>query len=104
MPRDSKPEIAIPRKVVFATSDSEDAATGWIVRMSVAGAQIESLQAPPTGSEVLLCADLLDGEEPVGLRGRVQWSTPTQFAIQFGALGARETNAIVRASGRRTAA
>src|SRR3974390_699139 len=77
--RESKPEIEVPRKVAFAARESDAAAAGWIVRLSVAGAQVESLQPPAEGSDVLLCADLFDGEEPVTLHGKVQWATPTLF-------------------------
>jgi len=98
--RDSKPDIDVPRKARFSATDGADAATGWIVGLSVAGAEIESLQPPAPGGEIVLWVELVPGGGQVELRGRVQWSTASRFAVQFGTLGARETNAVVRASRR----
>jgi hypothetical protein len=98
--RDSKPDIEVPRKARFAAPGGADAATGWIVGLSVVGAEIESLQPPAAGGEIVLHAELVPGGGLVELRGRVQWATASRFAVQFGTLGARETNAIVRASRR----
>ena len=52
--RDSKPEIAVPKKARFATDRGGERATGWIVGLSVAGAELESLAPPPIGSDVFL--------------------------------------------------
>jgi hypothetical protein len=101
--RDSKPEIEVPRKARFAVADGADAATGWVVGLSMVGAQIESLQPPALGCDVVLWVELVPGGGPIELRGRVQWATATRFAVQFGALGAREASAIVRASSRSAA-
>ena len=97
MRRDSKPEIEVPKKASFAVPGA-DRATGWIVRLSMVGVEVESLQAPPIGSEVTCWAELVPGEGEVAMRGRVQWATIARFAVQFGPLGARETHAIVRAT------
>jgi hypothetical protein len=96
--RDSKPEIEVPRKASFAADTSSERAAGWIVRLSIVGVEIESLQPPGTGAEVVVWASLVEGEGEVVLRGRVQWATATRFAVQFGPLGAKDTHAIVRAS------
>jgi hypothetical protein len=102
--RDSKPEIEVPRKASFAATDeSSERAAGWIVRLSIVGVEVESLQPPAIGSEVVVWTVLLDGEGELALRGRVQWATATRFAVQFGPLGAKDTHAIVRA-GRSSAA
>jgi hypothetical protein len=101
--RDSKPEIEVPRKASFAPAEGDDRATGWIVKLSVVGVEIESLQPPAVGSDVVVWTELVAGEGAVTLRGRVQWARPSQFAVQFGPMGARETSAVVRAS-RRSAA
>lgn len=98
MRRDSKPEIDVPRKASFVLSSNGDSMRGWIVRLSIVGVEIESLQSPSIGSDVIIRAELLEGEGEVTLRGRVQWATPTRFAVQFGPLGARDTNMIVRAT------
>jgi hypothetical protein len=96
--RESKPEVQVPKKVAFSPGETGDRATGWIVRLSIVGAEIESLQPPATGAQVVVWAKLAVGEDEVALRGRVQWATQTKFAVQFGPLGAREANAVVRAS------
>jgi hypothetical protein len=102
--RDSKPEIDVPKKASFARAEVADFATGWIVKLSMVGVEIESLQPPPISGEVVVRTELVDGEGEVVLRGRVQWATATRFAVQFGPLGIRETSAIVRASRRRASA
>jgi hypothetical protein len=101
--RDSKPEIAVPRKVTYAQTPGDERATGWIVKLSVVGVEVESLQVPPAGSDLIVWARFADGGEEFVLRGRVQWSVATKFAVQFGPLGAKETHAIVAASGRSAA-
>jgi hypothetical protein len=100
--RESKPEIEVPKKATFALTDGERA-TGWIVRLSVVGIELESLHAPPVGAELVVRAELVTGEGELAMTGRVQWSTATRFGVQFGPLGVKETSAIVRSS-RRTAA
>jgi hypothetical protein len=95
--RESKPEIEVPRKATFALADG-DRATGWIVRLSVVGIELESLHAPPVGADVVVRAELFEGEGELAMSGRVQWSTATRFGVQFGPLGVKETNAIVRSS------
>lgn len=102
MRRDSKPEIERPRKASFAVGADGDRVAGWIVGLSIVGVEMESMQPPPIGSEVVVWAQLLDGEGEVAMRGRVQWSKPGRFAVQFGPLGARDTNIIVRAARRST--
>lgn len=98
MRRDSKPEIEVPKPVSFGVGD--DHATGSIVRLSIAGVEIESGEPPAEGFDIVLRAELVDGEGEVALRGRVQWSKPDRFAVRFGLLGVRETSAIVRAARR----
>ena len=97
--RDSKPEIEVPRKASFGT-DPRDRSTGWIVRLSVAGAEVESLQPPVVGADVVVWAELVPGEGELSLRGRVQWASVARFAVQFGPLGIKETSAIVRSTRR----
>jgi hypothetical protein len=96
--RDSKPEIEVPRQVSFGGDDV--LATGSIVRLSVAGVEIESQQPPGEGRELVLRTELVEGEGEIALGGRVQWSKPGRFAVRFGLLSARETNAVVRAARR----
>ncbi len=98
--RDSKPEIHVARPARFAGDGWTDKARGWIVRLSIAGAEIEALQPPDIGSQVWLWAELVDGEGELALTGRVQWATSGAFAVQFGSLGVRETRSILRASSR----
>jgi hypothetical protein len=96
--RESKPEIAVPRKAWFARTPHDARAAGRIVRLSVAGVEVESLQPAPAGSDVVVWAELIDGEGELEMRGRVQWASATRFAVQFGPLGARQTHAIVRSA------
>ena len=98
MRRESKPEIEVRRLVLVEVADECVPRGGSIVRLSVAGAEIESPAPPGAGREVLLRAVLIEGEAEVSMRGRIQWSNADRFAVQFALLGARETSAIVRAS------
>jgi hypothetical protein len=95
-----KPQMDVPKRVLFATDPGDERATGRIVALSVTGAELSSLEAPPVGSNLFLWAELIEGDGVVEMYGRVQWATETRFAVQFGPLGERETNAIVRASSR----
>jgi hypothetical protein len=97
-----EPEIGVPRRVSFSGPDAGiDRGEGLIVRLSVAGLEMSSLDpSPPAGAEVVVWGELVDGEGVVTLRGRVQWSKSTGFAVQFGLLGPKETRAVVRASAR----
>lgn len=99
--RESKPEIAIPRRASFSAMGGDPAAA-WIVRLSMVGVELESLQPPLAGAEVVVRAELVDGEGKLSLPGRVQWATAVRFGVQFGPLGPRETRAVLRA-GRRPA-
>jgi hypothetical protein len=101
--RDSKPEIEAPRKASFAYAIGAEPATGWIVRLSIVGAEIESLQPPAAGTDVVVWTELVDAEGELVLRGRVQWARSTRFAVLFGPLGVKETNAIVRVARRSVA-
>jgi hypothetical protein len=79
---------------VSISSTGNSPSVGWIVRISIVGADIETGEAPPpVGTRVDLSGDFHGTE--VMLSGRVQWSIPGQFGVQFGALGVRETHAIL---------
>lgn len=93
MRRASRPEILVPQHVAFAPAGTGDRTAGWIVRLSIVGADIEAITPPPIGTELHLFARLQD--EDVVLRGRVQWAAGHQFGVQFGPLGVRETHAIL---------
>jgi len=98
--RHSKPEILFPKKTSFAVSAEGSRHSGWIVRLSVVGAEIETLQPAPAGADVVLWTELSREEGQITLHGRVQWTTAARFAVQFGPLGVRETRAIVRVESR----
>jgi len=98
--RESKPQIDVPRRTWFAHDPAADRAAGWIVRLSIAGVEVESLHPPPVGSRLRLWAELVDGEGEVAMNGRVQWASVGSFAVQFTSLGVRETRAILLASSR----
>jgi Tfp pilus assembly protein PilZ len=78
----------------------ENLSSGSIVRLSVAGAEIDSSEAPSEGREIFLKAELVDGAGEVVMHGRVQWVKPGRFAVRFGSLGVRATRAIVQAARR----
>jgi hypothetical protein len=99
MQRESKTEVESPKKATFTLGDGHRNA-GWIVRLSVAGVEIEAPDPPPLGAEIVVWAELIAGEGPLELRGRVQWSSAMRFSVQFGPLGVKETNAIVRVARR----
>jgi hypothetical protein len=69
---------------------------GWIVRLSVVGIDVETLQPPAAGSILDLVVELREGQ-PMACRARVQWSKARGFGAQFTLLGARETHAIIEA-------
>jgi len=93
MRRQSRPEILVPQRVTISTADGTGRVDGWIVRISIVGADIDAPEPPPAGSLIELFAGLQDGD--VRVAGRVQWSAAGQFGVQFGALGVRETHAIL---------
>jgi hypothetical protein len=95
----SKAEIAAPICVSLEVEGESQPATGWIVRMSVAGVDIETLHTPAVGSKVAFHA-ALDPESPEihEFTGRVQWVTGARVGIQFAELGAKQTYAIVEAT------
>jgi hypothetical protein len=95
MKRPSRPEILVPQRVTFSMPGGEHR-IGWIVRISIVGADIESLEPLPIGCETDVFATLHDTD--VVLHGRVQCSARTRFGVQFGPLGARETHAILEAA------
>jgi hypothetical protein len=95
--RESKPQIDVPKKASFAP-DNGDAATGWIVRLSISGLEVESLNPPAVGADVVVRARLLEDQEEMTMRGRVQWASATRFGVQFAPMGARDTHAILRAT------
>jgi hypothetical protein len=43
-------------RVPFEVESDPEAGTGWIARLSLAGVDIETLQAPPVGSRVVQSA------------------------------------------------
>jgi|SRR5580693_1896477 hypothetical protein len=91
----SRPTIRIPVRVVFRVGSGEPR-EGWIVRLSVAGVDIETERAPPADTRVDLSIEFRPGQ-PMACCGRVQWSKASGFGAQFTRLGARETHAIVEA-------
>lgn len=102
MTRDSQVEMNVPRRASFSSADGGgDRCEGWIVGLSIHSAQITTIYPPPpTGADVVVESELLEGEGVVTLRGRVDQSGSEGFDVRFGPLGEEDTKAIVRASQR----
>jgi hypothetical protein len=91
----SKPSIPNPRRVTFSTAGGAPH-VGWIVRLSVVGVDIQTLEPPAAGETLEMLLELREGE-PMRCAARVQWTKVDAFGAQFTLLGARETHAIVEA-------
>jgi hypothetical protein len=94
----SKIDIQMPVRVSFQIDDDPELATGWIARLSLAGVDIETLHPSPVGSRIVFHAVLdPEGTEILTYQGRIQWVVGGRVGVQFMALGARETHAILQA-------
>jgi hypothetical protein len=94
----SKPEIPTPVRVSLEVEGESEPVTGWISHLSLVGVDIETLQAPTVGSRVAFYAALdPQSSEVLGFAGRVQWVAGARVGVQFTALGAKETHAIMQA-------
>jgi hypothetical protein len=97
----SKPEIAAPVHVSFEVEGVPQASEGWITRLSLAGVDIETLEAPAMGTRIVFYAAFDPGStEVLSFKGRVQWVTHGRVGLQFVELGAKETHAILGAMRR----
>ena len=93
--RPSKPNMQVPVRMTFCVG-AGPSREGWIVRLSVAGLEVETSAPPPIGSNVQMAIEFRP-RAPIACSGRVQWSNAIGFGAQFTLLGARETHAIVEA-------
>jgi hypothetical protein len=97
-PYSSKPEIPVPVRVSFEVEGAAGPVNGWIARLSVAGADIETFHLVPIGSEIALHAALdPESSEVLTFKGRVRWAAGTRMGVQFSELGAKETHTIIQA-------
>jgi hypothetical protein len=94
----SKPDIPMPVRVSLEVEGEPAPLTGWIVRLSLVGVDIETLHAPAVGSRVLFYAAFDPRSDEVHpFAGRVQWVVGARMGIHFAELGAKETHAIMQA-------
>jgi hypothetical protein len=97
-PYSSKLEIPVPICISFEAEGMPQPVTGWIARLSLAGVDIEALEAPAIGSKIQFHAALdPDAGEVLTFSGTVRWVTGGRVGVQFLELGARETRAILEA-------
>ena len=68
MRRESKPGFDVPKNVSFPVGEDGDCATGWIVGLSIASVELESLQTPALGCAVEVRVELDEGEVALGGR------------------------------------
>jgi hypothetical protein len=70
------------------------AVPGMARDIGIGGIFIESNEALPFGTEVVVVGRLPGSHIDLRLPGVVRWAKPDGFGVQFGLLGARETHAI----------
>jgi hypothetical protein len=81
--------------VEFATA--EGVRTSGICRdISVGGMRIQTPSPAPFGAEVTVYAELAGTRGALALPGVVRWAKDGEMGVQFGMLGARQTNAITQ--------
>jgi PilZ domain len=97
-PFSSKLEIPIPVRVSFHVDGGKGPADGWIARLSLAGVDIDTLDAPAIGKRVVFHAALSpESSEILSFAGTVRWVNGARFGVQFAELGAKETRSVVEA-------
>jgi hypothetical protein len=97
-PFSSKLEIPIPVRVSFQVGGGKGPADGWIARLSLAGVDIDTLDAPAIGKRVVFHAALSpESSEILSFAGTVRWVNGARFGVQFAELGAKETHSVVEA-------
>ena len=97
----SKPDIPMPIALSFQVEGAQsEPTTGFIAALSLVGVDIETFEAPPIGSLLVMRAALDPNADPLTIRGRVQWVNGSRVGIQFAALGAHDTHVILGAMRR----
>lgn len=80
--------------VEFSARGSTELRAGRAKDLSQGGMLIESLQPLAFGVEIVIRVPFATRGAPIELSGVVRWNHPGGMGVQFGLLGARETNAI----------
>jgi hypothetical protein len=100
----SRSPVDVPLE--FTTHDSWDTVPGVAKDLSLGGMFIETRHPAPFGESVLVRVRPPGGERAVLLPAIVRWTRHDGMGVQFGALGARETHAVMeiarRSMNRRT--
>jgi hypothetical protein len=91
--RPSKPELCVPMHAAIECLASGEVVSSWIVRMSVAGVDLETLQPFGVGREVMVRVKFAPGS--FALPGVVRASAAASMTVQFGLLGVHETRAVL---------
>jgi type IV pilus assembly protein PilZ len=82
--------------VTFTAKGSEETSEGECRDLSLGGMFIETTTPRPFGSEVVVHVSVPGEAKPYVLPGVVRWVRGGGMGVQFGLLGARETNMITR--------
>jgi hypothetical protein len=64
--------------------------------IGLGGARVECELVPGYGTQLTLVLNLPGASEPSRLPATIRWTSPGACGVQFGALGARDTNRIAR--------
>jgi hypothetical protein len=81
--------------VEFVAKDSNEAATGRCKDISLGGMYVQTPQALPFGTELVVRIALPGQNAPLSIPAVVRWRRMGEgMGLQFGLMGARETHAI----------
>jgi type IV pilus assembly protein PilZ len=89
------PRAPFDGSVEFVSSGSSERVRGRCKDVSVGGMYVQTEQALPFGTELVVHVNLPGEKAPFAIPAVVRWTRPGQgMGLQFGLLGARETHAI----------
>jgi hypothetical protein len=87
------PRVAISVSVRYRLPRGENV-EGTATDLSMGGIFVQAEELPPYGSNLTIECALTENGPVYGFEGVVRWTKPDGFGVQFGLLGARETNAL----------
>jgi hypothetical protein len=88
------PRIAVEIPVSCERRDGPPV-LGTLRDISIGGAFVESAEALPFGTALVIVGRLPNAKADLRLPSIVRWAKPDGFGVQFASLGARETHAIL---------